>query len=220
MRFASTIGDTCGIGNAKRGITGFGKQVREMKPESAKRIIDAYFDVFDELSIRTFNQGFAFVLDGLEERLRALRRVRTREGFQAMLLKEPEPDEFDLDAQVEMIYLFPYTLRKAIPEVTHDLAQLFPQDPGGRPPSLSEKESKEVCQEIGKLFAKGVRLLDAQTRLALRMSQKKRTEVSVRTIQRAWQGRAKWFDAGNENPETFRQRVARRLREARPGRTD
>jgi hypothetical protein len=40
-----------------------------MKPESAKRIIDAYFDVFDDLSIRTFNQGLAFVLDGLEARL-------------------------------------------------------------------------------------------------------------------------------------------------------
>jgi hypothetical protein len=169
-----------------------------MKPESANRIVGAYFDVFDELSFKTFNQGFAYVLEGLENRLNSLRPIRTREGFLAKLLKDPEPDPWELDAQIEAIQLLPYTIRKVMPEAAHDAAKAFPRDEGGRPRSLTDQESKVVCEEIGKLIARGVRLLDAQNRLAARMSKLKGKGVSIRTIQRAWQDRAKWFPSGTE----------------------
>ena len=184
----------------------------QLKPESAKRIIDAYFDVFDELSIKTFNQGLAFVLDGFQERLQSLRPIRTREGFQAMLLKESEPDPLELDAQVEMIYLLPYTLRKVMPDAMRDFGQILPQIRVGRPRSLTDKESKYVCEEIGKLFAKGVRLLDAQKRLALRMGEKKGTGISLRTVQRVWQDRAKWFDSTGGDTKSLSERIAKKLR--------
>ncbi len=183
-----------------------------MRPESAKRIIDAYFDVFDQLSIQTFNQGLGFVLNQLEERLRLLRSIRTREGFQAQLLKEPEPDPSELDAQVEAIYLMPYTIRKALPEAIHEMAQIFPNDPGGRVRILTDKESRYVCEETGKLFAQGVALVDAQKRLAARMSKKKGKEVSLRTVQRAWQSRSKWFNDHAENTSSFTDRIAKRWR--------
>lgn len=184
----------------------------QLKPESAKKIIDAYFEVFDELSLKTFNQGIGFVLDRFEERLRSLRSIRSREGLQAMLLKEPEPEEFELEAQVEAIRLLPYTLRKVMPAAMYDVAQLLPQDPGGRHRVFTDKESRYVCEEIGKLVARGVRLLDAQNRLALRMSQKKSKEVSLRTVQRAWQDRAKWFDSSGGNPKSLSERIAKKLR--------
>jgi hypothetical protein len=183
-----------------------------MKPESAKRIIDAYFDVFDELSLKTFNQGFGFVLDSFEERLLSLRPIRTREAFIAKLLKEPEPEPFELDAQVDMIYLLPYTIRKVMPEAMHEAAKIFPQDPGGRPRALTDKESRYVCQEIGKLIAQGVSRLDAQDRLARRMSQKKGQDVGLRSVQRAWQNRKQWFDPGSENTKSLGERITEKLR--------
>ena len=173
-----------------------------MKPESAKRIIDAYFDVFDELSLKTFKQGLRVVLDSFEEQLRSLRPIRTREAFVAKLLKEPEPESFELEAQVEMIYLLPYTIRKVMPEAMREATKIFPQDPGGRPRTLTDNESRYVCQEIGSLIAQGVSRLDAQDRLARRMSQKKGEDVSLRSVQRAWQNRKKWFDPGNAHSKS------------------
>jgi len=186
-----------------------------MKPESAKRIVDAYFDVFDELSIKTFNQGLSLVLEGLEDRLNSLRPIRTREGFLAKLLKEPEPEPFELEAQVEaihLLHLLPYTIRKVMPQTIRDVARVFPQDPGGRPHSLNEKELRYVCEEIGKLFAQGVRLRDAQDRLARRMSQKKGKDVSIRTVQRAWQDRSNWFGADAQKPTNLGERIVNKLR--------
>jgi hypothetical protein len=183
-----------------------------MKPESSKKIIDAYFDVFDELSLKTFNQGFGFVLDSFEESLRSLRPIRTREGFLAKLLKDPEPEPFELDAQVEMIYLLPYTIRKVMPEAMHEFSQTLPHDPGGRPRVFNEKESRYVCQEIGKLIAHGVSRLEAQGRLARRMSQEKGQDISLRSVQRAWQNRKQWFETDSENSKSLGKRIAEKLR--------
>ena len=183
-----------------------------MKTESARKIIDAYTDIFEQMSLKSFKQGFAFVVDSFEERLKTLRRVRTREAMEAMLLKEPEPDPLALDAQVDAIRLLPYTIRKVMPEAMREFAQTLPQDPGGRPRSLNDKESKYVCVEIGKLLGMGVKLLAAQNRLSLRMSQKKGKDVSLRTVQRAWQERAKWFNADDQNPKGLRERIVDSLR--------
>jgi hypothetical protein len=185
---------------------------RSMKTESAKKIIDAYLDVFEDLSVRTFNQGLAFVLSSFEENLNTLKQVRTREALHALLLKEPEPEPFVLDARIEAIRLLPYTIRKVLPEAMRDLAKTLPHDPGGRPRGLVGEEPKYVCEEIGKLVARGVRLLDAQTRLALRMSQKKGKEVSLRTVQRAWQNRKQWFDPGSENAKSMSERITEKFR--------
>lgn len=182
-----------------------------MKPESAKRIIDAYMDIFEQMSLQSFKQGFAFVVESFEERLKALKRVRTREALEAMLLKEQEPDSFALDAQVEAIRLLPYTIRKRMPETMREFAQTLPHDPGGRPRSLNDKESKYVCEEIGKLIAMGVRLRDAQNRLALRMSGKNGKDVSMRTIQRVWHDRVKWFSPADQNPKSVGQRIVETL---------
>jgi hypothetical protein len=154
----------------------------------------------------------SFVFQNLEEKLRTLKPLRSREALMARLLKEPEPDPLELDAQIEVIHLLPYTIRKVMPEAMHEFSQVFPHDPGGRPRALTDKESKYACEQIGKLIARGVRLLDAQNRLALRMSQKTGKDVSPRTIQRAWQDRAKWFDLADENPKGIGQRIVTRLR--------
>jgi len=176
-----------------------------MKRESAKRIIDAYMDIFEQMSLNSFKQGFAFVVENFEERLKVLKRIKTREAMEAMLLKEREPDPLALDAQVEAIRLLPYSIRKWIPDAMQEFAQTLPRNPGGRPRSLTDKDSKYVCLEIGKLLGVGVRLLDAQNRLALRKN------VSIRTIQRAWQERAKW-SAPPGQPKSVGQRIFEKLR--------
>jgi hypothetical protein len=187
VAFAFTIGSTCGELVTKTGAWVLANTgIKTMKPESAKRIIDAYFDVFEDLSLKTFNQGLAFVLQGLEERLNSLRSIRTREALLAKLLKEPEPEPFELDAQIEAIHLLPYTIRKVMPEAMHELKHRLPQDPGGRPRGLNGDEPRQVCEEIGKLVARGVRVMDAQNRVAQGKG------VSVRTVQRAWQERARF----------------------------
>jgi hypothetical protein len=183
-----------------------------MKAESAKRVVDAYFDVFDQLNLKTFNQGMSFVLQNLEDKLRTLRPLRSRDALMARLVKEPEPEPLELDAQLEAIRLLPYTIRKGMPEAMREFSQVLPHDPGGRPRVLTDKESKYVCEEIGKLIAMGVRLLVAQDRLALRMSQKKSKDVSVRSIQRAWQDRAKWFETDRKNSTSIGGRIMNRLR--------
>jgi hypothetical protein len=173
-----------------------------MKPESANRIIDAYFEVFDQLSVKSFTQGWGVIIDELEDRLRSIRPIRTREGFLAKLLKEREPEPFELEAQIEMIHLLPYKIRKVMPEAVRKAGQAFPQDPGGRPRAFTDEESRYVCKEIGELIVRGVRLGDAQTQLALRMSKKLEKDISVRSVQRAWQDRAKWFGAKTEDSTT------------------
>jgi len=163
-----------------------------MNPESAKRIMDAYLDVFEDLSLRTFKQGLDFVVGSFEEKLKVLRQIRSQEGLLATLLKEPEPEPDVLDAQIQTIRLLPYTLRKVMPDAMRDFAKVMPHDPGGRPNKLDHEDSRYVCAEIGNLIGQGVRVLPAQQRLALRMSKKKGKDVSLRTIQRAWENRAKW----------------------------
>jgi len=66
------------------------------------------------------------------------------------------------------------------------IAKSLPPSPGGRPREFSPQECIEVCLEIGQLYGQGVALADAQKRMA------KRYNVSLRTIQRVWQHRAKW----------------------------
>jgi hypothetical protein len=173
-----------------------------MKPESANRIIDAYFEVFDELSLKSFSQGWGVIVDELEDRLRSIRPIRTREGFLAKLLKEREPQPFELEAQIEMIHLLPYKIRKVMPEAIRKTAQAFPQDPGGRPRAFTNEESRYVCKEVGELIVRGVRLGDAQTQLALRMTKKLGKDISIRTVQRAWQNRAKWFQPEQDDSKS------------------
>jgi hypothetical protein len=116
-----------------------------MKAESAKRLIDAYFDVFDQLSMKTFDQGMSFVLQNLEDKLRTLKPLRSRGAMMARLVKEPEPEPFELDAQIEMIHLLPYTIRKGMPKAMHEFSQVFPHDPGGRPRALKQIRSRSMC---------------------------------------------------------------------------
>jgi hypothetical protein len=161
-----------------------------MKPESAKKIADAYFEVFEELSLKAFNHGIALVIDNLEEQIQKLRSIRTREDFVARLIKEPEP--LTLDAQIELIYALPGRIRKVMPGAMKEMSNVLPRDPGGRPISLDDEDARFVCEEIGRLYGRGVSLVNAQKRLSQVMSKQKGKDVSLRTIQRAWQNRHKW----------------------------
>jgi hypothetical protein len=57
----------------------------------------------------------------------------------------------------------------------------------------------------------GVRLLVAQNRLALRMTKKKGKDVSLRSIQRAWQDRAKWFEKDRKNSSSIGGRIMKQV---------
>ena len=153
-----------------------------MKKESRDRILHAYDQIFRVLSC-DFARGIRYICSELEKYLKELRHARTRSGLEAALTKEPEPDPDKLDATIDAILLVPYQLRRALPEATREAMQKLPYPRGGRRPLLTPEARKRVCTGIGKLIADGVCLPDAEKRVA------QRENVSVRTIQRAWQKR-------------------------------
>jgi hypothetical protein len=106
-----------------------------------------------------------------------------REELTAFLLpmeSDPKPEE--LETVLTLIRTVPYLLRGHL----QSAAKSLPPSPGGRRRELSPEQSREICVQIGQLYGLGVRLPDAQKRMAQRYN------VSLRTIQRAWQQKAKW----------------------------
>ena len=59
-----------------------------MKPETANRLMDAYLEVFEKMSIPTFHKGIAEMATLMERHAQILRRSRSRNGLMAQLLKE------------------------------------------------------------------------------------------------------------------------------------
>jgi hypothetical protein len=112
--------------------------------------------------------------------------ARNRGELTAFLLTiGPDPSPEELETVLTLIRTVPYLLRNQL----QGAAKSLPPAPGGRPRELSAEQSREICMQIGQLYGLGVELPDAQKRMARRYS------VSLRTIQRAWQHRAKWNHA-------------------------
>lgn len=108
--------------------------------------------------------------------------ARNREDLTAFLIAGPDPSPEEWETVLILIRTVPYLLRNYL----QDAAKSLPPSPGGRPRELTPEQSKEICLQIGQLYGLGVDLPDAQKRMAQRYN------VSQRTIQRAWQQRAKW----------------------------
>ena len=105
-----------------------------------------------------------------------------REELTAFLLTGPDLSPEEMETVLTLIRTVPYLLRRSL----QDAAKSLPPPPGGRPRELRREQCKEICLQIGQLYGQGVELRDAQKRLA------QRYHVGLRTIQRVWQGRAKW----------------------------
>jgi hypothetical protein len=108
--------------------------------------------------------------------------ARSREELTAFLLSGPDPSPDELETWLIFMRAVPFVLRKGL----QSAARTLPHPPGGRPRELTPQECKEICGEIGWLLGQGVELRDAQSRMAQRYNK------GLRTIQRAWQQRAKW----------------------------
>ena len=106
----------------------------------------------------------------------------SREQLTAALLAGPDPDPGEFETWLAFIRTLPHFLRGSLQEI----AKSLPPPPGGRPRQLTPQQSMEVCLQIGHLYGQGVALPDAQKRVA------QRYDVSLRTMQRAWQDRTKW----------------------------
>jgi hypothetical protein len=154
-----------------------------MKRESRERIIEAYENASSLLGFGTLNSGLRYMREELERTLRILRRVRNHASLESVLAKEPEPTTEQLAAAVQAIELFPYQIRRRLPEAIKEAQKHLPREPGGRPQAVKPEEYPKVCEEIGRLFARGTPLKIAQERVAQRRG------VSQRTIQRIWQNR-------------------------------
>jgi hypothetical protein len=105
-----------------------------------------------------------------------------REELTAFLVTGPDPNPEEMETVLTLIRTVPYLLRGSL----QNAAKSLPSSPGGRPRELRPEQRKEICLNIGQLYGLGVELRDAQKRMA------RRYDVSFRTIQRAWQERAKW----------------------------
>src|SRR6266853_2989310 len=152
-----------------------------VKPETPRRLLDAYDEAFKLLGQPSFAKGVQHICKELQKQLNLLRAARTRYGLEAMLAKEPEPGPAQLDASIGAIRLIPYQMRKA----TMDAAKTLPHSPGGRPRVLTPKDGMEICAQIGALISQSVTLSDAVKRMA------ERYNVGQITIRRVWQSRGK-----------------------------
>ncbi|MBI4480959.1 MAG: hypothetical protein HY651_13145 [Acidobacteria bacterium] len=159
-----------------------------MKEETCERILNVADEIGRAFGFSTMSAGINAFKTFVEEQEEFLNKARTREGFRELIINEPEPNPFDLTVTLGVLRTFPFLLRRLLPKMAKDL----PINPGGHPRALTPQGEAEVCVEIGTLLGQGVSLMNAQTRLAQRM------DVSVRTIQRAWQKR-KELSAGS-NP--------------------
>ena len=108
-----------------------------------------------------------------------------REQLTALLVTGPDPSPAEMETVLTIIRTVPYLLRSSLQNATKSL----PPSPGGRLRELNPEQRKQICLQIGQLYGLGVELRDAQKRMARRYA------VSLRTIQRAWQQRAKWNPA-------------------------
>jgi hypothetical protein len=152
-----------------------------IKPESSKRVLEAYDEAFKLLGQPNFTSGMKYICQELKKQLNFLSAISTRNGLEARLAKQPEPSSDQLEALIGGIRLIPYHLRKA----TIEAAKTLPHPPGGRPRVLTPQDGKEICAEIGALIGQGVTLSNAVKRMA------QRYEVGEITIRRVWQKRGK-----------------------------
>ena len=105
----------------------------------------------------------------------------SRDSLRTLLLNMPDPDPGELARWISFMRTLPFILRKDL----QTAAKKLPPSPGGRPRELTEAECREICGEVGQLYGQGVSIRDAQKRMAQRYNK------SLRTIQRAWQGRTR-----------------------------
>lgn len=152
-----------------------------MQKETCERIVKAFEEMLSMMGFADFREGVAHTCAALEKQVRLLRQMRSRKALEATLFKYPEPKAEELEELLGFLRTFPYQLRRTFPKALKEL----PHDPGGHPPSFTASECREICSRIGALLAQGVRLKDAQSRLAQQKG------VSLRTIQRVWQKRAR-----------------------------
>jgi hypothetical protein len=105
--------------------------------------------------------------------------IDSREKFYSMLADLPE------EAAPEIEQFLNYALKKGIPSERSELQQLaksLPASPGGAPPKMpSEAVCRQICDEISKLYERGVSMREAQKRAVQKWN------LSLRTIQRIWQ---------------------------------
>ncbi len=152
-----------------------------MKPESIKRLLEAYDEAFKLLGQPNFTSGMRYIHREFQKQLSQLKAARTKRGLEAILAKEREPSSDQLAAIIGTIRLIPFQLRKA----TIEAAKTLPHSPGGRPRVLTPQDGKEICAQIGALIGQGVKLSDAVKRMA------QRHDVGEITIRRTWQKRGK-----------------------------
>jgi hypothetical protein len=108
--------------------------------------------------------------------------AQSRDELRAFLLSAPDPNPAELETYLNLLRSVPHILRKSLQTAVKNL----PPPPGGRPRELAPLECQQICLEIGWLYGQGVGLGDAQKRMAQRYNK------GLRTIQRAWQERARW----------------------------
>jgi hypothetical protein len=171
--------------------------------ESQEKVFKVVSDLADTLGLATYEEAIAWIRLGIRELgppfLASLfRRVpslsstdppsieRADEFFEAMSTKEklacllrdaPEPDPEVLESSLKALKSELTKFR----EILLPMAKRLPHDPGGRPRLFSDSaERANIRKEIWALRSTGVRLRDAQERIAAREG------TSLTTIQRIW----------------------------------
>ena len=136
----------------------------------------------------------AVILDALEkirlegvgpteaQKQEALKIMKLSPGYAAIEKAVQKGSDGDLEGAKRIIReQMPSAFRKPLFEAVKAL----PYPKGGRPKLLSDEDKSRACDQVTDLIrTSGMELRDALRRVALRFG------VSLRTMQRAWQGRA------------------------------
>lgn len=174
-----------------------------MKPEIRDAILDGIEAACKRAGANTYDDAADAALRFFERMAELVKTVRTREHFVAMLdnlpdvLPDVEPFAFAFAEYA------PYLMRATVGEIFQQFAKDFPVGGGGRPSLLPHDKAVSMIKEMGRLVTDGYSILVATKTVA------RRYRVSSRTVERAWQNRARLLDGErkvtlDETKEWFR----------------
>lgn len=156
-----------------------------MTPEVRDRLIDGIEDTFKAAGAQSYEQGLEVAIRLFEEFLRYAQMIRTREHVAALidLLPDfPVGQEHMVAATAE---LMPQLMALNVGELLKMFLADFKLSSGGRPLALTHGRRIAVIKYISQLN------LDGNSMAVCKRYASRHFKVSVRTIERVWQRRAR-----------------------------
>ena len=152
-----------------------------MKPETRDRLLVSVDNATAKLTQFASIEEICLWLWDCSGRVhRKVESVRTREQIAALLDEEPEPSTASILMFESVVKFFPFLLNRFVKKVAKEATRGLPENPSGPKRVTDDSQNIAICEFIGRLYAKGVSVHDAQRRAAAKWS------ISFRSVERIW----------------------------------